>query len=140
MKYGQLGVAVIAPICHLIAYAVTCAHPPYAVLPVIFVFSGFGNGLQDAGWNAWIGNMENPNQLLGFLHGSYGLGATISPLLATALVTKANQPWYAFYYIMVSILIHKLFVQLTPSAAPQCTKMAVWFTYFQSILANTNLQ
>lgn len=102
MKYGQLGVATIAPICKLIAYAVSCAHPPYAVLPVIFVFSGFGNGLLDAGWNAWIGNMENPNQLLGFLHGSYGLGATISPLLATALVTKANQPWYTFYYIMVS--------------------------------------
>ena len=29
-----------------IAYAVTCAHPPYAVLPVIFVFTGFGNGLE----------------------------------------------------------------------------------------------
>ena len=70
---------------------------------MIFVFSGFGNGLEDGGWNAWIGNMENPNQLLGFLHGSYGLGATISPLLATALVTKANQPWYTFYYIMVSL-------------------------------------
>lgn len=109
MRYGQLGVAVIAPICKLIAYAVTCAHPPYAVLPVIFVFSGFGNGLEDAGWNAWIGNMENPNQLLGFLHGSYGLGATISPLLATALVTKANQPWYTFYYIMVSIFVQRIF-------------------------------
>jgi len=101
MRFGQLGVAVIAPTCKIIAYVVTCVHPPYPVLPVIFVLSGFGNGLEDGGWNAWIGNMENANELLGFLHGAYGLGATISPLIATAMVTKGNLQWYTFYYIMV---------------------------------------
>lgn len=80
----------------------TCVHPPYAVLPIIFVFSGFGNGLEDGGWNAWIGNMENANELLGFLHGAYGLGATISPLIATSMVTKGSLPWYTFYYLMAS--------------------------------------
>ena len=101
MTYGQLGVCIIAPICKLIAYAVSCAHPPYAVLPVIYVFSGFGNGLEDGAFNAWIGAMEYPNQLLGVLHASYGLGATISPLIATSLVTKGALPWWTFYYIMV---------------------------------------
>lgn len=45
--------------------------------------------------------MESANELLGFLHGSYGLGATISPLIATAMVTKGHLPWYMFYYVMV---------------------------------------
>lgn len=63
--------------------------------------AGFGNGLEDGGWNAWIGNMESANELLGFLHGAYGLGATISPLIATAMVTKGNLQWYTFYYVMV---------------------------------------
>lgn len=45
--------------------------------------------------------MENANELLGFLHGCYGLGATISPLIATSMVTKAHLPWYTFYYLMV---------------------------------------
>jgi fucose permease len=101
MKFGQFGVSIIAPCCKLVAYAVSCAHPPYAVLPIIFVFSGFGNGLEDGAFNAWIGNMESANQLLGFLHGAYGLGATISPLVATAMITKGNLPWFNFYYIMV---------------------------------------
>lgn len=100
-RFGQLGVATIAPVCKIIAYVVTCLHPPYPVLPVIFMIAGFGNGIEDGGWNAWIGNMVNANELLGFLHGMYGAGATVSPLIATAMITKGNLPWYKFYYLMV---------------------------------------
>lgn len=89
-RFGQLGVATIAPVCKIIAYVVTCLHPPYPVLPVIFMIAGFGNGIEDGGWNAWIGNMVNANELLGFLHGMYGAGATVSPLIATAMITKGN--------------------------------------------------
>lgn len=101
MKFGQRGVAVIAPFCKIISYVVTCLHPPYPVLPFIFMLAGFGNGLEDGAWNAWVGNMRNANEMLGFLHGCYGLGATISPLIATTMVTKGNLGWYNFYYIMV---------------------------------------
>lgn len=48
--------------------------------------------------------MQNANELLGFLHGAYGLGATISPLIATSMVTKGSLPWYTFYYLMVHII------------------------------------
>ncbi|KAH8433725.1 putative MFS transporter [Aspergillus melleus] len=34
--------------------------------------------------------MENANQLLGLLHGLYGVGAVLSPLVATLLITKAE--------------------------------------------------
>lgn len=102
MRYGQLGVAVIGPSCKVVAYIVICVHPPYPVLPIIYMIAGFGNGLEDGGWNAFVGNMKNANEMLGFLHGAYGLGATISPLIATAMVTKANLQWYTFYYIMVN--------------------------------------
>ncbi|KAM3079672.1 hypothetical protein ACMFMG_006085 [Clarireedia jacksonii] len=106
--FGQFGIAIIAPLCKVIAYVVTCAHPPYPVLPVIFGLSGFGNGLEDGAWNAWIGNMENANELLGFLHGTYGLGATISPLIATAMITKGDLPWYKFYYVMIGLAVLEL--------------------------------
>jgi fucose permease len=67
-------------------------------------------GIDDLGanlWNrnAWIGDMANANEVLGFLHGFYGLGAALSPLIATALVTKAGWHWYEFYYIMVGAAI-----------------------------------
>ncbi|EXJ94087.1 hypothetical protein A1O1_02480 [Capronia coronata CBS 617.96] len=99
--YGQRGIAVIMSLSHLLAYTAICLHPPYAVLVVVFILAGFGNGLGDSAWNAWIGDMANANEVLGFLHGFYGLGATISPLVATTLVTKAGWHWYEFYYILV---------------------------------------
>ena len=101
LRFGQRGVAFMAPLCHVIAYIVIAVHPPYPVLVVVFTLAGFGNGLLDAGWNAWIGNMANANEMLGFLHGFYGLGATIAPLIATAMITRIHLPWYNWYYIMI---------------------------------------
>jgi len=102
MRFGQAGIAIIGPLCKLIAYVVTCVHPPYPVIPVVFILTGFGNGLEDGAWNAWVGNMENANELMGLLHGSYGLGATIGPLVSTAMVTKGGLQWFTWYYVMVS--------------------------------------
>jgi fucose permease len=69
-----------------------------------------GNGLLDAAWNAWIGTMDQQNQLLGLLHGCFGLGATISPLIATTMVTKGNLGWWTFYYIMIGVVTLELIV------------------------------
>ncbi|KAH8731059.1 major facilitator superfamily domain-containing protein [Phaeosphaeriaceae sp. PMI808] len=109
LKYGQRGVAMMAPTCHLIAYIVIAVHPPYPVLVVIFMLAGFGNGLADAAWNAWIGNMANPNEVLGFLHAFYGLGAVLAPLVATTMITKGSRlPWYCFYYVMIGMAVIEL--------------------------------
>lgn len=108
MKFGQRGVAFCAPVCHLIAYIVIAVHPPYPVLVVIFMIAGFGNGLADAAWNAWMGNMANPNEVLGFLHAFYGLGAVLSPLIATTMITKGHLQWYTFYYVMISMAFLEL--------------------------------
>lgn len=103
-RYGQFGIAVVAPLCKVIAFVVFCIHPPFAVLPVVYVVCGFGNGLEDGGWNAWIGNMSNASEIMGILHAAYGLGATLSPLIATSMVTKGNLQWYTFYYLMVCVV------------------------------------
>lgn len=63
---------------------------------------GLGSGLHNAAWNVWIGNMANSHEVLGFFHGFYGVGATISPLVATSLIIKAGWEWYSYYYLMVS--------------------------------------
>jgi hypothetical protein len=33
------------------------------------------------------------------LHGIYGAGAVISPLVATSMIAKGGLPWYYFYYV-----------------------------------------
>lgn len=100
-RFGQRGIAIFGPCAHLTAYIVTAVHPPFAVIVVVYVLAGFGNGLQDAAWNAWIGDMARANEVLGFLHGFYGLGATIAPLIATSMTAKYGLPWYEYYYIMI---------------------------------------
>lgn len=80
---------------------------------VFFIFAGFGNGLADAGWCAWTGNMVSANKVQGFLQAFYSLGATISPLIATELVTRHDKPWYTWYYVMVSPYLVRSPAQLT---------------------------
>jgi fucose permease len=101
-QFGQRGIAFIAGMCHLITYLTFSLHPPWPVIVVFFIFAGFGNGLADAGWCAWTGNMVSANKVQGFLQSFYSLGATISPLIATELVVNRKKPWYTWYYVMVS--------------------------------------
>ncbi len=110
VSHGQFGIAVAAPICKIIAYVVTCVHPPWPVIPVIFILVGFGNGLEDGAWNAWIGGMANGNELMGLLHGAYGLGATIGPLISTSMIaeSKAGLGWWTWYYVMVGLSVMEL--------------------------------
>jgi fucose permease len=102
MKFGQRGVAFMGPFCHLTAYIIIAVHPPYPVLIIAYLLAGLGNGIEDSGWNAWVGAMSNANELLGILHGAYGAGAVIAPLIATAMIASAGLPWYYWYYVMTS--------------------------------------
>ena len=102
----------IGPSCKLITYIVISCHPPYPVVVIILALAGVGNGLLDAAWNAWIGTMDHPNQILGLLHGFYGVGATIAPLIATSMVTKYDLDWWNFYYIMAGLVALELIAGL----------------------------
>ena len=97
---GQRGVASIGGVCQLVAYLTFSLHPPFPVLVIVLIINGYGEGLKNAGWNSWIGKMSNANEVLGILHGLYGLGATLSPLIATIMITRGNH-WYDFYFILV---------------------------------------
>lgn len=100
---GQRGVALIAPSARILGYVLLCLHLPFPALPPLIMLPGFGSGLEDSAWNAWIGNMASANELLGFLHGSYGLGATVGPLVSTAMVVKGGLPWYTYFYLMIGL-------------------------------------
>ncbi|KAJ5151891.1 MFS general substrate transporter [Penicillium capsulatum] len=110
---GRRGIAILGPACHLLTFAIICIHPPFPVLVVMYILIGLGSGIQNAAWNVWIGNMANSNEVLGFFHGFYGIGATISPLVATSLITKAGWHWYSFYYLMTGAAAFELIYATT---------------------------
>ncbi|KAK5257752.1 hypothetical protein LTR40_009268 [Exophiala xenobiotica] len=99
-RLGQRGIAIMAPICHIITYAILAAHPPFPVLVVANALSGFGNGLNDACFCAWVGAMDKANAVQGVMHSCYSIGALMAPLVATSMVVRADMPWWNFYYVM----------------------------------------
>uniref|UniRef100_A0A0B7KQH1 Major facilitator superfamily (MFS) profile domain-containing protein n=1 Tax=Bionectria ochroleuca TaxID=29856 RepID=A0A0B7KQH1_BIOOC len=105
---GQRGVAIMAPLCHIVTYVALCLHPPYPVLVVINIISGFGNGLTDACFCAWVGAMDKANTIQGFMHSCYSIGALLAPLIATEFVVTLKRPWYEYYYVMVGISVIEL--------------------------------
>ncbi|KAL8698957.1 MAG: hypothetical protein Q9201_006286 [Fulgogasparrea decipioides] len=107
--FGRRGIALLAPSCKVVAYVVIATHPPYPAVVAILALAGLGNGLVDAAWNAWIGTLAHTNQLLGLLHGFYGLGATISPLISTTMITKANLGWWTFFWLMAGSVAVEIF-------------------------------
>ncbi|KAL8643070.1 MAG: hypothetical protein Q9228_000309 [Teloschistes exilis] len=103
LLFGRRGIAIFAPVSKLIAYVVIATHPPYPAVVTILALAGLANGIIDAAWNAWIGSLAHANQLLGLMHGLYGLGATISPLIATTMITKGHLGWWTFFYLMTGL-------------------------------------
>lgn len=108
ITFGRRGAAFLGPGLRLIAYIVISQECPFPGLVICFCVSAFGIALSDAAWNAWIGAMQNSNEVLGILHAFYGLGATLSPLFATTMITKGGLTWYTFYYLMVGLSIAEL--------------------------------
>ncbi|KKY25005.1 putative mfs transporter [Phaeomoniella chlamydospora] len=113
MRFGQRGIAFAGSLAHLIAYTAISLHPPYPVLIVSFIVAGYGNGVFDGAWNAWIGDMANCNEVLGILHAFYGVGGVLAPFVATTVITKSNWAWYEFYYIMIGAAVLEIILLVT---------------------------
>ncbi|OOQ91821.1 MFS transporter [Penicillium brasilianum] len=107
-RLGRRGVAFIGPACHVLAFAVISTNPPFPVLVIMYIFVGLGSGIQNAGWNVWISSLANSHEVLGCFHGFYGVGATVSPLVATTLITKAGWEWNAYYYLLTGAAVLEL--------------------------------
>ena len=111
-KFGKRGLAGFASTLRIVAYIALANHPPWPVIIVFLAFCGWGNGLLDAGWNAWVGDLDKPNELLGFIHAFYGLGAAMAPIIASSMIHKYAYEWFEFYYIALGLSVLELGIGL----------------------------
>lgn len=103
-RLGLGGVVWMGCICTTLCFLVVSFHPPYAVFLASFMFNGLGIGALDAALNAWIGNLKDANQLLGILHGMYGVGCMLSPPIISRLVERETDPWNWNLYFLIMTL------------------------------------
>lgn len=98
---GIRGVLTLGASSMTIAYLIVSLRPPFLVLVFCYIMNGIGFGSLDASLNAWMGKLADLNQLLGILHGCYGIGCMVSPPLITHLVERKKNPWQWNQYYLV---------------------------------------
>lgn len=106
-RFGQRGIAVIAPICQIIFTSLASGfHDParggFEVFLVATVIGNLGSGLLDGSWCAWAGGLgQRRNTVQGLLHGSFSVGAGLGPFLAGTMFSAWNSPWWHWFYVLL---------------------------------------
>ncbi|KAJ5690260.1 hypothetical protein N7462_004652 [Penicillium macrosclerotiorum] len=97
-KLGRSKSYALAMSMLVVSYVIITCQPPFPVVVVCFLLLGFGIALSLALSNVYCANLPNTTTALSCLHGSYGIGGTVAPLFATAMVSSGIR-WSLFYII-----------------------------------------
>ncbi|ABN66326.1 predicted protein [Scheffersomyces stipitis CBS 6054] len=84
-------------------YLIVGTGTKYPAIVASFFFGGAGSALQIAQTNIFVSRLDKASTYLSFLHGAYGIGATISPLLATSIVAR-GVTWHYYYFVLMGIM------------------------------------
>ncbi|KAH0569224.1 hypothetical protein GP486_000041 [Trichoglossum hirsutum] len=77
---------------------------------LIFFLVGLGMAINLALNNVFISNLANSTSMLGLFHGSYGVGGTIGPLIATAIASHSSvSRWSRYYFLSFGVTAVNLF-------------------------------
>jgi fucose permease len=75
----------------------------WLLMPIFMLVTGFGNGLIDAGFNAYTAQHHNARSM-NWLHGCFGIGTTIGPLVMTAVLSGGNS-WRVGYVAASAVMV-----------------------------------
>lgn len=104
-QFGRSRTLILANAFLVCGYIPIVCTPPFPVVVFCFFLLGLGMAINLALGNVFTGNLQNSTQMLGLMHGSYGLGGTLGPLIATAMVTSGGLVWSRFYIMTLSMAI-----------------------------------
>lgn len=94
----------VAPALYLVMYGLTCSGTKFPVIVVGFWFGGLGGAIGLSQYNILLSKLQNAAHYLGMFHGSYGLGAFMSPLISTAMINQ-GVTWHYFYFIPLALAL-----------------------------------
>ncbi|KAJ0153215.1 Bypass of stop codon protein 6 [Colletotrichum tanaceti] len=103
MRLGRARLLALAQAVITVGYAPILARGPFPLVVASFLLLGFGMSLNLAVSNVFCGSLRQATTALGFIHGAYGVGGTVGPLIATALVTAARVSWSTYYFIPMGL-------------------------------------
>ncbi|CDO77091.1 hypothetical protein BN946_scf184473.g35 [Trametes cinnabarina] len=102
-KFGFGKVLFLGSLCQIGAYVMLAPAGPYPLICFAFFSIGFTLAIQAAQATGYVASLKrDSNAKMGFLHGSYGLAALLSPLVATEFAQ--NPIYWSFHYIISAAL------------------------------------
>ncbi|KAI0022372.1 major facilitator superfamily domain-containing protein [Xylariomycetidae sp. FL0641] len=94
----------LSSLCMALGYTPFIAAAPFPAVVIGYFFFGFGMAVQLAIGNVFCANLQRGTTMLGAMHGSYGLGGTLGPLIATAIVSSGRL-WSRYYLLTLSFAL-----------------------------------
>ncbi|KAI8377852.1 major facilitator superfamily domain-containing protein [Radiomyces spectabilis] len=101
-KIGQRRTMYLGAAAVLVAYSSIMQGFPFKVTIALMMLEGAGAGLLDAAMNVYTANVPESTLMLNILHAVYGVGAMISPLVATSLL--AHDFSWRFIYLFLATM------------------------------------
>ena len=87
-----------------VMYAIVASGTKFPVVVLGFFFGGCGLAMVAAQCNIFLSRLDKQSKYLAYYHGGYGIGATISPLIATSIV-NSGVSWNLFYLILLGLMV-----------------------------------
>ncbi|KAG9043970.1 hypothetical protein FS837_008946 [Tulasnella sp. UAMH 9824] len=97
---GRFWTVMFGCLCQVLYYVIAISNPPFGALCLAFGLGGVAVSLFFGQMNAYVASASltrRQGQELGYLHGSYGVGAFASPLVCQTLLA-AGWKWHRFYW------------------------------------------
>lgn len=104
-RLGRAKTLAFAQLLMLAGYIPVVCTAPFPVIVVSFFLVGFGMSVNLANCNLFCGSLQSATTALGAMHGSYGIGGTIGPLIATAIVTIGGTIWSRYYLLTLGLAV-----------------------------------
>ncbi|RCK54453.1 Bypass of stop codon protein 6 [Candida viswanathii] len=101
--FGKRNSLPIGNFLSCVMYGIVASGTKFPVIVVGFFFGGCGLALVAAQCNIFLSRLDKQSKYLAYYHGGYGIGATISPLIATGMVNN-GATWNYFYLILLGMM------------------------------------
>ncbi|KAI0760123.1 major facilitator superfamily domain-containing protein [Fomes fomentarius] len=103
LGFGKI--LILGALLQLAAYVMISPAGPFPVMCCAFFLIGLGLSVQNAHANGFVASLKkHARTKMGLLHGSYGLGALVSPLVSTQF-SKSTRYWSYHYIISAALYV-----------------------------------
>ncbi|ODQ77438.1 hypothetical protein BABINDRAFT_163460 [Babjeviella inositovora NRRL Y-12698] len=102
-RLPSLGVA-----CQMVMFAMISPGAAFPITVVSFFFGGMGFAITLSQLNVFFSRLKGSATYLGYLHASYGVGATLAPLVSKSMINAGVQ-WHYVYAMLLGVSVLNFF-------------------------------